>query len=192
MGENTGLSDANLIGRCLNSDPDAWETLIRRYQRLIASITFKYRLSAEDAADILQSVFMTLHQQLPSLKNQEKLSSWLITVTVRECWKFRKRQILTDSIDSQDDDATSEIEDQSHISSDESLMLIEKQQTLRRAVEMLPEPCRGLIEHLFYRDEPSSYAVISAKLGMPVASIGPTRSRCLEKLKSSLKKSDFF
>jgi RNA polymerase sigma factor (sigma-70 family) len=99
MTEFVRLSDVELIARCLDQDADAWEKLLRRYQRLIASITFKFGLSSADASDVFQSVSMTLFQQLPSLKKQEKLSSWIITVTVRECWKLKKRQAQTDSID---------------------------------------------------------------------------------------------
>src|SRR6185295_12655671 len=85
------LPDSQLIASCLKKDADAWEALIRRYQRLIASITAKFRLAPDDAADIFQAVFIALLKQLPSLHKQSKLSSWFITVTVRECWKLRQR-----------------------------------------------------------------------------------------------------
>lgn len=165
--------------------------LVRRYQRLIASITFKYGLSPEDASDILQSVSMILFQQLPSLRKQDKLSSWIITVTVRECWKFRVRGVQTDSLDDPERNPANELADQSHQLMDESLLLLERQHLIRRAVENLSEQCRHLIEHLFYRDDPTPYAEISQRLDMPVASIGPTRARCLEKLKASLNKIGF-
>ncbi|MCI0336983.1 MAG: hypothetical protein L0226_05370, partial [Acidobacteria bacterium] len=73
MTEYVSLPDADLIARCLDQDADAWETLLRRYQRLITSITYKFGLSSDDASDIFQSVFMTLFQQLPSLRKQDKL-----------------------------------------------------------------------------------------------------------------------
>jgi RNA polymerase sigma factor (sigma-70 family) len=185
------LSDADLIARCLDQDAEAWETLLRRYQRLIASITIKFGLSSEDSSDIFQSVCMSLFQQLPSLRKQDKLSSWIITVTVRECWKFRKRQVQTDSLDAPGRENTSEPSDQTHQLMDESLVSLERQHLIRQAVELLPIQCRQLIEHLFYKDDPTPYTEISRQLGMPVASIGPTRARCLGKLKEFLKKIGF-
>ncbi|MEK7831832.1 MAG: sigma-70 family RNA polymerase sigma factor, partial [Acidobacteriota bacterium] len=67
-----------------------------------------------------------------------------------------------------------------------------RQHLVRRAVELLPEQCRRMIEQLLFPDEPLPYAEISRQLGMPVASIGPTRARCLDKLKSALQKIGFF
>ncbi|MGE0885463.1 MAG: RNA polymerase sigma factor [Blastocatellales bacterium] len=192
MVDNTGISDADLIAKCLNQDAEAWEALVRRYQRLIASITFKYGLSPEDTADIAQSVCITLFQQLPSLRKQDKLSSWIITVTVRECWKFRRRQVPTESLDNPEHEGQSELADHSQELPDEWLLSLERSHLLQRAVEPLPVQCRQLIEYLFYGEEALPYAEISSRMGMPVASIGPTRARCLEKLKESLKKIGFF
>jgi RNA polymerase sigma factor (sigma-70 family) len=65
---------------------------------------------------------------------------------------------------------------------------LEKQQHIREAVETLPEKCRSLIEMLYFTVQPFSYDEISQRLGMPVPSIGPNRARCLEKLRSILRK----
>lgn len=192
MTDYARLSDAELISRCLEQDAEAWEVLVRRYQRLIASITFKYKLSHEDAADILQSVCFTLFQQLPSLRKQDKLSSWIITVAVRECWKFTRQKVQTDSFDDPEQEKFFDLADGAAVLADDSLLAIERQHFIRRAVESLADQCRQLIEQLFFRDEPLAYSEISRQLGMPVASIGPTRARCLEKLKSGLQKIGFF
>src|SRR5262245_37834449 len=99
MPEYKMLSDDELITKCIGKDADAWEALVRRYQPLISSITVKFRLNSEDSADVLQSVWLITFQQLPQLKQQAKLSSWLITVTVRESWKLRERLGKTDLFD---------------------------------------------------------------------------------------------
>ena len=192
MADYVRFTDSDLIAKCLDQDAEAWEALVRRYQRLIASITFKFGLSPEDSSDILQSVSLTLFQQLPSLRKTDKISSWIITVTVRECWKLRRRIPRTDSLDDPDRNLAEELANPSSPAPDESLLSLEQQHLLRRAVELLSEQCRRLIEHLFYKDPPTPYAEISQQLGMPIASIGPTRGRCLDKLKESLKKISFF
>lgn len=191
MTESNQLSDAELIARCLEQDAAAWEALVRRYQRLISSIAFRFRLSADDAADIFQSVCLVMLEQLPVLRQQTKLSSWLITITVRECWKFRERRGRTDSLETQEEAAASEPADLTQPLAEDALLIIERQQMIRAAVRSLSPVCRTLIESLFYADNPPSYAELSRELGLPVASIGPTRGRCLNRLKEALRESGF-
>jgi RNA polymerase sigma factor (sigma-70 family) len=186
------LTDSELIEKCLKGEIAAWEALVRRYQRLVASITYKFHLSSEDSADVFQSVCVILFQQLSNLKQQEKLSSWMITVTVRECWKLKRQQGNLNSLESEEWERLAEIADSSHLQLQEAILGVERQHLIRRAVELLADRCRKLIEQLFYREDPAPYAEIAARLKMPVASIGPTRARCLEKLKEELEKVGFF
>jgi RNA polymerase sigma factor (sigma-70 family) len=181
------LTDADLVARCLDEDDEAWAALVRRYQRLIASITRKFRLSNEDAADVYQAVNLALFQQLQSLRQLEKLSSWVITVAVRECWKLRERERRTASLEDPD-----VAEPSSESTLDDAVYLVERQHLLRGAVDILPDKCRTLIRLLFFQETPDSYEELSRRLGRPVASIGPTRGRCLEKLKKNLEKIGFF
>ncbi len=191
MPDYVKFSDIDLIAKCLEKDAEAWEALVRRYQRLIASITIKYGLTSDDSADVFQTVCLALLQQLPNLRKQDKLSSWLITVTVRECWKLRQRGSRSASLDEEQWERIAETPDQAQQLIDENLLTIERQLLIRRSVEMLSPPCRQLIEYLFYAPSPITYAEISRELNIPVASIGPTRGRCLAKLKENLKKFSF-
>ena len=187
MSEFAGLSDAELISRCLNKDAEAWETLIRRYQRLIASITAKFRLSREDAADVFQLVSINLFRQLSALKRESKLSSWFITVTVRECWKLRRKSGRNTAIEGSAWSEVADSADPDAATSEEQVLMLERQQLVRIAIEGLSEQCQLLLRKLFYSDG-ISYAELSAEISMPVASIGPTRGRCLARLKLELAK----
>ena len=191
MTEQANHADADLVARCLAQDAGAWEALLRRYQRLVASITLKFGLSPEDGADILQTVFMALYQQLPALRKQDKLSSWIITVTVRECLKLRRRMVPTASLDTPEKSLADNLLDARALP-EAAMLALEQQQAVWQSVEALNDPCRQLLGELFFRAEPLPYAEISRQLAMPVASIGPTRARCLEKLKFALKKNGFF
>jgi RNA polymerase sigma factor (sigma-70 family) len=180
-------ADSEIIKACLQGGSAAWEALIRRYQRLIYSIPLKTRLSQDDAADIFQAVCLKLYEKLESLRDHEKLSSWIITTTTRECWRLANRQRKE-----KPDGSTSEEGEESlqQVASEAPLIdqqgiLLEQQQTVRQAVWALPERCKDLVTLLFYKDE-LSYAEIARQMDMPVASIGPTRARCLEKLKKLL------
>jgi RNA polymerase sigma factor (sigma-70 family) len=185
------LTDIELIERCLEQDAGAWEQLIRRYQRLIASITVKFGLNSEDSADVFQAVCLTLLKQLSDLRDHARLSSWLITVTVRECWKLRHRRHPVNSLDDPEWEWVANTQDKAQQLIDGYLLMVERQHLVRRSVEMLSPKCRNLIEHLFYAIPPTPYAEISRQLNIPVASIGPMRGRCLAKLRENLKKYGF-
>src|ERR1044071_9540380 len=88
----TEPSARELVADCLKGDNSAWEALILCYRRLIYSLPKKARMSDDDAADIFQSVCLKLYQKLSTLRSEEKLASWLIKITMRECWHVIARQ----------------------------------------------------------------------------------------------------
>lgn len=181
--------DSALVAACLNGDAAAWEALIRRFQRLIHSIPLKARLSQDDAADIFQSVCLKLYEKLASLRDHEKLSSWIITTTTRECWRLsnrQRREMPADGLSSEEaEEKLQQLAGDSPLI-DEQRIQLEQQQAVRQAVGALSERCKDLVTMLFYKKDDLSYTEIARQMDMPVASIGPTRARCLEKLKKLL------
>jgi RNA polymerase sigma factor (sigma-70 family) len=170
----------DLVIRAKNGDNQAWDALVERYAPLIWSICRRYRLASADAEDVNQSVWLTLVDQLAALREPAALPGWLATTTQRECGRIlraaRKPQTgwyMPDAEDIADEQATT---------AEEELLQAERQAALREAFAYLPPSCQQLIAMLI-QDPPVPYARISAELGIPVGSIGPTRRRCLEKLR---------
>jgi len=182
------MDDLALVGSCLEGDHAAWEALIRRYQRLIYSIPVKARLSQEDAADIFQSVCLKLYEKLNTIRDGERISSWLITTTSRECWRISARNRRDSTPAGSDDEKSSNLVEipATGLLVDEEREVLERQHQVRQAVEALPDRCRELITMLFYHENELSYVEIAGRMKMPVPSIGPTRARCLEKLRKLL------
>jgi RNA polymerase sigma factor (sigma-70 family) len=182
------LDDRALVAACVEGDHSAWEALITRYQRLIYSIPIKARFSQDDAADIFQSVCLKLYQKLSTIRDSERLSSWLITTTTRECWRLsaRNRRESAPGVSVDDDDSLQREIPATGPLADEQREILEQQHEVRRAVDALPERCRDLLTMLFYQKDELSYADIAGRMRMPVPSVGPTRARCLEKLKKLL------
>jgi RNA polymerase sigma factor (sigma-70 family) len=179
--------DRTLVAACLEGDHSAWEALIARYQRLIYSIPIKARLSQDDAADIFQSVCLKLYEKLATIRDSERISSWLITTTSRECWRLsaRNRRESVPAGGDDDDSFLKEIPAKGPLA-DEQRETLDQQHQVRQAVEALPDRCRELITMLFYQKDELSYVEIAGRMRMPVPSVGPTRARCLEKLRKLL------
>jgi RNA polymerase sigma factor (sigma-70 family) len=179
--------DRTLVAACLEGDHSAWEALIARYQRLIYSIPIKARLSQDDAADIFQSVCLKLYEKLATIRDSERISSWLITTTSRECWRLsaRNRRESVPAGGDDDDSFLKEIPAKGPLA-DEQRETLDQQHQVRQAVEALPDRCRELITMLFYQKDELSYVDIAGRMRMPVPSVGPTRARCLEKLRKLL------
>lgn len=175
--------DTRLVQACREGDHRAWEQLVRRYERLIYTIPRRARLGAEDAADVFQSVFQRLHQHLDTLARPERLQAWLVTTAKRETLRLLRERSRVTSLDgAAENERVAEPVDPDPLPE----ALIEQLQLhhrIRSALEAMPEPCHTLLSLLYCADEPAPYARISAQLGMPEGSIGPTRARCLAKLR---------
>jgi RNA polymerase sigma factor (sigma-70 family) len=166
--------DNELIERCLAGDEIAWEDLISRYQRLVYSVAHTLCSQPEDVSDVFQQVWLELYQHLSELRSVEALPAWLITVTRRRSYAIIRSRRYSEQLD----------EDLPDVS--QKLTLVEHEHSLERVLAQLPERCRRLIDLLYFSVDEPSYAEISQEMGMPVSSIGPNRSRCLEKLKKLL------
>jgi RNA polymerase sigma factor (sigma-70 family) len=182
-------SDLQLVLACRRGNQVAWEKLILRYQRLIYAIPLRAGLDEDHAAEIFQDVFATLFQKLNDIEEPERLQAWLVTTARRKTWRIISKEGRPRSeinVDAPVDEAAA-IRDEAPLP-DEQLLILEEQHRIRRAISLLDERCRTLLQMLFYRSEPPSYAELAAFLGMPEGSIGPTRARCLAKLLGMLEK----
>jgi RNA polymerase sigma factor (sigma-70 family) len=177
-------TDTELVSMCLQGDPTAWEALILRYRRLIYSIPVRFGFGSADASDVFQSVCLKLIEHLHELKDETKVSAWLITTTTRQCLYVRSQKFRETG---GNEDELEEPEDPSE-NVEIIRVQVEEQQTVRDSVDQLPDRCRQLIELLYFDNRSPSYEDVGRMLAMPVASIGPTRARCLDKLRTLLRR----
>ncbi len=187
MGDEVGLrspdvSDDDLVAACLSGDVGAWAEVVERYERLVRSIPRAYGLGSHDVDEITQLTFTILVQSLGRLRPDTRLAPWLSTVARRHTWRVlerRRREPLA-----RDDDgdvaaglAHDEVRDHATAAADA--------EWLRAGLQRLSPRCRTLLEALYLRGE-VAYVDIAEELGMPIGSIGPTRARCLAKLRALL------
>jgi RNA polymerase sigma factor (sigma-70 family) len=183
--ESGDLDIAALLRRAANGDKHSWSRLVDQYNRLIWSITARFKLAESDAADVVQTTWMRLIEHIGRIEQPDRVGSWLAATARNECLRHvaaRKRIVLVH------EDIEFDGADNHGPAIDEALLAAERAQVVRDAIAHLPMQWQQLLEFLM-ADPPISYAEISDQLGLPVGSIGPTRGRCLAKLRVLLEAS---
>jgi RNA polymerase sigma factor (sigma-70 family) len=168
---------AQLIERAAGGDDAAWGEIVERFSGLVWSTARAHRLAPAEAADVAQTTWLRLVENLDRIQDPERLGGWLATTARRECLRhirLRGREVMVE------DHETFEAPDDAGI--DERLITRERDAALRGAFARIGERCQALLR-LLAAPDPPSYEEISAALEMPIGAIGPTRARCLEKLR---------
>ena len=181
--ETTIGLDQDLILDCRKGDVGAWQRLLDRYERLVFSVPRRYGLSREDAADITQLTFTILFQSMDTLREDSTLGAWLTTVARRHTWRLvdRKHREVAGGYES----SNGSISMMANTGTDDA-ELWELTEWLNHGLSLVGKPCRDLLSALYLDPKQPSYAEVAARLGMAVGSVGPTRIRCLKRLRQVL------
>ncbi len=180
MMQTVGVGD--LVAAAARGEQAAWNALVQRYLPLVYSIIRRYRLSDKDAEDVSQTVWLRLVEHLDAIREPKALPGWIATTTRHEVLAVLGAKRRTDPIDP----ASNWILDLqgNFVDLDDELLRAEAATALRNGLAEL-EPDQRTLLLLLVKDPPVSYGDISRITGMPVGSIGPTRARCLKKLKAT-------
>lgn len=176
-------TDADLLEGCRSGEASAWNTVVARYGNLVYSVCRASGLPEADAADITQQTFCILHDSIDRLKADSRLGPWLATVARRHSWRTRARQKREAP---QDPDELVQSLGSSGGEAGESDAGWEQLEWLHHGLSLIDERCRDLLTDLYLRPEPLSYEDVAERLGIAVGSVGPTRARCLAKLRELL------
>jgi RNA polymerase sigma factor (sigma-70 family) len=177
---DTFSATASLLARAAQGDQRAWDTLVDQHTTLLYAVARSFRLDAADAGDVVQTTWLRLVEHLDRIEDPTRLVGWLVTTARREALRVlrrggRERPAVEDSVLDRADDAEPV---------DAALLTDERNRALWTAYRQLSERCRQLLRVAVW--EPRAYDEISVALGMPVGSIGPTRRRCLTRLRALL------
>ncbi|MGH9279624.1 MAG: RNA polymerase sigma factor [Acidimicrobiales bacterium] len=175
-------SDGELLRQAQVGDTGAWEALVDRLGTRVWAVARAHRLARADAEDVFQVTWMRLVMHVDGIREPEQVGAWLASTARHESLRVLKRlgrQVPTGN--EQELDAADPLSP----SPEARLVATEREAALWDAVGALPGPCQQLLR-MFLADPPPSYEEVTAALGRPQGSIGPTRRRCLEKLRRSL------
>jgi RNA polymerase sigma factor (sigma-70 family) len=171
MQNRFGRRDGELVSQCLRGDAGAWKALVTRYENLIYSVARVHFRESAAADDVFQDVCTELYRRLETIEDIQALPKWLITVTRR-----KSRQAMTRA-------EWSDMDPSDIATSDQQVTAVEHRFWIEQALGQLSDREQKLIEALYLDPAQPTYLQISERLDMPVASIGPTRARCLKKLR---------
>ena len=167
-----------LVRRAREGDAGGWEGLVDGYVGLIWAITHGYRLSEGDAHDVTQTTWLRLVENIDRLADPQRVGAWLATTARRECLRVLRQSQRTVLLRDGEDLDGEEVDGEEV---DASLLRLEQSDAVRQAIAQLPPAAQALLG-LLMLDPAPSYEEVSAALGMPIGSIGPTRGRILRKL----------
>ena len=183
--DDTGL----LVRGAAGGDEVAWRGLVARFSNLVWAVARAHRLANADAADVYQTTWLRLAEHIGRIEHPERVGAWLATAARRECLQSLRSAAKTTPTDDMDRlDITAAVGNPT----EEAVLAAEtgredaaRAAAMWRAFERLSGRCRELLRILM-ASPPPSYAEVAAALGLPLGSIGPTRARCLQRLREEM------
>ena len=177
-----------LVHRAAEGDPAAWDAIVDEYAGLLWSVVRGFRLNEAQAADAVQTTWLRLVEHVADLREPGHVAGWLKTTAQRVCLQVIRqsgREQLTDWDEDRGPGSGIRFEGPDGDGPEGAAVRQEQQVLVRRALADLPAG-HGKLMELLIASPPISYQEISARLGMPIGSIGPTRARILAHLRASL------
>lgn len=182
MSDPPPATNAHLLAAVVAGNAErqaAWSTLVQRYSRRLYAVARSFGVDQATAEDLVQTAWLRLLERAHQVKDPEALGAWLATVVRNEALRLVTRRREVSSVIEPDEREAPDTEPDANLLRDETAML------LRRAFAFLSEECQWLLR-LCVADPPLPYDEIAAAIGRPRGSLGPTRRRCLEQLRTRL------
>jgi len=175
-----------LLARLAAGDEAAWREFLRDYGALIYDVPSKLGLYGDDREDVFQNVCIAVYRSIGSLRDPARLATWLYGVAYRQSVNIlrrRGRELPLETEDGVEREFPSAEPPPDHMLED-----FERAGQLRDALETLDPRCRRLLTAIYLEDPAWSYNEIAERFAMPIGSIGPTRARCLKKLRDGMER----
>jgi RNA polymerase sigma factor (sigma-70 family) len=174
-----------LVAEAARGDEAAWAALVRRFTPMVLRALRRYRLAEADTADVLQVTWLRLVEQLPRIREPRALVGWLSTTARREAYRLLSQAGRTVLVDDVDTGVPLAALGEPAESPEDAAERWDNVRQVQNAIARLPESDRRLLGELLVYPPPS-YQDVADNLGRPLGSIGPTRARCLRRLRREL------
>ena len=184
------LDDTGLLVRgAADGDEAAWRGLVTRFSGLVWAVARAHRLAHADAADVYQTTWLRLAEHIGRIDHPDRVGAWLATAARRECLQSLRSAAKTAPTDDMDrldmTPAVGNPTEDAVIAAETEREDKDRAAAMWRAFARLSGRCRELLRVLM-ASPPPSYAEVAAALELPLGSIGPTRGRCLQRLREEM------
>lgn len=179
-----------LVRACLDGREAGWAEFVRRYGNLIYATILRVELGPDDAEEAFQLSVVAMHERLGELRDPSRLVPWIIGISYRQAInriRSRRREVSVEFVSEAMMEASG-LHTHTEQLPDDLRVRLEQQQSVSEALERLPERCQRLLDSLFFEEPAPEYEEIARREGIPIGSIGPTRARCLDKLRRALQR----
>ena len=176
--QDRGERIAELLDAARGGSDDALSRIVTEHSPLLWHVARAAGLSSGDAEDVIQTVWLRLLAHLDDIRTSAALTGWLVVTARREAWRVRaagRKQVPagSEALDTLPDQGTGP---------QEQVLIDDQRRTMWMAIAQLSERCQELLRVVAFVPRPD-YSAVAAELGMPIGSVGPTRGRCLAKLR---------
>jgi RNA polymerase sigma-70 factor (ECF subfamily) len=183
--------ESQLIRRCRQGDPQAWDELFDRHYAAVGRFVFQLGpdLTWEDTEEICQEVFLSVIKNLDSFQGNSQFQTWVFRIATNKARDYRQhRQALkrgggqtTISLQADKPNNGPALDPPTSTPGpDAALMNAERAALLHQALDQLGEPCREIIELRYFGD--LSYEELSQSLGLNPKTVSSRLSKCLDRL----------
>jgi RNA polymerase sigma factor (sigma-70 family) len=172
---------ASLFERWRDGETGALDDLVRLLSPMLWQVSRASGLDRANAEDVVQTTWLALVRSGDSIAEPRAVAGWLCTTARREAWRVSKHATRQQPVE--DEAITRKLPDEP--APEEQVVLDDDNARLWDCLHKLSERCQRLLRIVAAEARPD-YSVIATELGMPVGSIGPTRGRCLDKLRQEL------
>ena len=177
--DGLGTRAGKAFAAYVNGDRERLSELVDLVTPVLWSAARSQGAGAPVCEDAIQTAFLQLVDRADSIKEPAAVLGWLVVVVKREVWRLCRGSRREIGVDEVPEAPAQQLDPESQS------ILSERQRILWQHISTLNPRCQELLRVIAFADRPD-YAAIAESLGMPVGSIGPTRGRCLQKLRTTL------
>ena len=178
MDDQLATADGNAATARVRAAALAVDELVPTHTPMLWQVARAAGLGQQDAEDVVQTVWVSLLSHLDTIRSPDALTAWLVTATRREAWRVA-------AATPQDPARRPRVpgrDPRPEGGSEERVLIAEEQRTLWAALRTLDPRCQALLRIVAFVPRPD-YDLVAERLGMRRGSVGPTRLRCLDKLR---------
>jgi len=176
-----------LIKSFKNGKIEAFEKLLKRYQKKVYNTTYRMTGNSDEASDLAQETFLRVYKKIYTFKEKASFSTWLFRITTNLCRDHLRRKKREPGQISLEETGilNKNMEDSPKNNPEQSILRAEINSNIQTVIKNLPQLYREVIILREFQD--FSYEEIASILNISTGTVKSRLSRAREKLRHNIK-----